>query len=322
MSDSIKKGFSRLLKTCLFLIFIYIIYNQLIRNQDIQKLTDEFISQLNIQKLPLLILVLLLTMLNWILESMKWKVMVQKYYPINLRDSIKAILMGLSFGIATPNRLGEFAGRLLMVPREYNMLSAKASLMNSLSQNIATLLFGICALWINKEVIASIGIDNLHLLYFLIPILFGLLIIYILIEWIIRFPLIKIMNEKFSNWGLIGQFEFDTRQKYQVLLFSSLRFLTYCFQFYLVLKMVGIDLGFLTIISSVMIIYLIQSFLPLPPLINLLARGEIGILIFSVYHVNEIAILVSTLFIWIINIAFPAFFGLMITMKTRISESV
>jgi len=78
----------------------------------------------------------------------------------------------------------------------------------------------------------------------------------------------------------------------------------------------------MTLLACVAIVYLIQSSLPLPAMLSLLARGEIAILVFSMFNVNEISILATTFGLWIINLLLPAFFGLILLWKIRLLETI
>jgi len=68
------------------------------------------------EKIYLLIFVIVLMPVNWFLESLKWKKLMKSFLNISIKDAIKAVLVGVSFGVVTPARLGEYGGRVLMTP--------------------------------------------------------------------------------------------------------------------------------------------------------------------------------------------------------------
>lgn len=322
MPYSLKRWFSLFIKLFLLAAMLYSLYHQLFIKRDITSLWMEFHRRIDFERIHLLLIVLALLLVNWCLETLKWHILVNKYYSISFSDSVKAILMGLSFGVVTPNRSGEFAGRLIMVPKEYNLLSVKSNLMTSLSQNLSTLACGLLATFFFAKPFDFIGVNNTQLLVFLVPLLVACLWIYFYIEPILRFPIVRKLNQRFPQWGLLSEFSFPWNDKLKVLSLALLRFLIYSIQFALILQFLGADVDLVILLGLVIIIFFIQSFIPLPPLINLLARGEIALILFSEYNVNELVIICGIVFIWIINVVIPALIGLMLILKSRIYESV
>ena len=58
-------------------------------------------------------LVILLAFLNWGLEARKWQVLLKPIQQINFFRAYKSVLSGLALSLNTPNRMGEYGGRIL-----------------------------------------------------------------------------------------------------------------------------------------------------------------------------------------------------------------
>jgi len=71
-------------------------------------------------------------------------------------------------------------------------------------------------------------------------------------------------------------------------------------------------------LAGISTIFLIQSGIPIPPFLGVLARGEIGIVIWSLFEVNELSILTLTFLIWILNLVVPALLGLIVIFNVNI----
>ena len=56
--------------------------------------------------------------LNWFLEIAKWRQLLLQRWNINWSIATKAVLAGVSVSLTTPNRIGEYAGRMLVAPSE------------------------------------------------------------------------------------------------------------------------------------------------------------------------------------------------------------
>ena len=94
-------------------------------------------------RLILLMIVVLLMPLNWFLEAVKWQRLTEKSVVISLKTSLKSVLAGLSTGYITPNRIGDFAGRVLFLPKIHQLSGVVLSIVNSLTQNIVIAVFGL-----------------------------------------------------------------------------------------------------------------------------------------------------------------------------------
>ncbi|MFI5204605.1 MAG: hypothetical protein ACHQF2_08935, partial [Flavobacteriales bacterium] len=57
--------------------------------------------------------VAVLCLANWWLESIKWKIMINRITPCSFSKAAQSVLMGCSFGFITPNRIGDYAGRTI-----------------------------------------------------------------------------------------------------------------------------------------------------------------------------------------------------------------
>jgi hypothetical protein len=65
------------------------------------------------------------------------------------------------------------------------------------------------------------------------------------------------------------------------------------------------------LLGGVAVIFLVQTSIPLPPLVDLVARNEVGLTLWAGFGVNELSVVAGGLTIWIINLAFPALIGLL-----------
>lgn len=76
------------------------------------------ISFLNpeIQRFVYFAAILFLMPLNWAIETAKWQLLLSGTVSQSFGDALKSVLAGLNTGFVTPNRIGEFAGRILLLP--------------------------------------------------------------------------------------------------------------------------------------------------------------------------------------------------------------
>src|SRR5690606_4791479 len=63
-------------------------------------------------------ILLILTFLNRFIEILKWRNLAQTIQPISIWESTKQVLIGITFGIVTPNGIGEYAGKAWFYPKK------------------------------------------------------------------------------------------------------------------------------------------------------------------------------------------------------------
>ena len=318
-----KKYISIFLKLIIAGILIYTVYHQLFIRHDFTSLKKTFLSQLGEGNMSYLLLTFLLMFLNWFFEIIRWRNLVNTFHPIGLKKATTAIMMGVTMGMISPQRIGEYAGRLMAVPSNKNWLSIKANFYTSLTLNFVILICGLLAMnyLINRDLILISFSANTILLAGLISLIL-ITILLVFFPQIERIFKLEKLFTRIKKWGSFSDYQFSKRSLAILLVLSFARYIVFLSQYVLLLCFFGVELDIRSLLACVAIVYLIQSSLPLPAMLSLLARGEIAILVFSMFNVNEISILATTFGLWIINLLLPAFFGLILLWKTRLLETI
>ena len=97
-----------------------------------------------------LVITFLLMFLNWSLESYKWKYLLNGVEDISFYQAVKGVLSGLAIGFITPNRVGEFAGKIAYLKSENRANGAVMSFIGSSSQLLVTIQAGLIAIAVSK----------------------------------------------------------------------------------------------------------------------------------------------------------------------------
>jgi uncharacterized membrane protein YbhN (UPF0104 family) len=300
------------LKVLLVVGMLTLLYYQVISKDNVSDLKTAFISAIGKSNVWFLIISIVLVPLNWFLESAKWKTIISPFAKISIRESFKVILGGLSFGILTPSRIGEYGGRFYMMEDEDRWKTISATFVGSLSQNIITALLGLIGasylLYYSQVMTTYIATSIWYVASVVIVI--GLTFYYKigLVQHIVQF-----LPGKWAQWcDKHSKFLalLDTTTLNKILLLACSRYVIYALQYVLLLQFFGVSVQFTEACAAVSLIFLIQSGLPFPPVLDVLARGEIALTIWALYSDNTIAILATTFGIWIINLIIPALIGL------------
>ena len=189
----------------------------------------------------------------------------------------------------------------------------------SLAQNVMNILIGIVALLYLVSAF-KFQADNQYLI--------GTQVIVIIVGLYFYFRADKLVALiKKMPWGRKWTNHLpEDRHSFKLLLsvlsLSFLRYIVYLTQFILALKYFGLDTSLVNFMSAIGSIFLIQSSIPVPPILDLFARGEIAIVVLTMLKFDIARILMSTGLLWVINLILPALLGLILLFKVNVIKSL
>src|SRR4029078_12723845 len=134
--------------------------------------------------------VILLMIVNWSIETIKWKISVAPIQKVSFIKAFKAVLSGVSFSVSTPNRIGEYLGRVLYMDDGNRLKTISITIVGSISQLIITLLMGCIGLFVLRpDIEASHLVSPLWMKVVLYGVSVALVILtlfYFRLSWLIR----------------------------------------------------------------------------------------------------------------------------------------
>ncbi len=267
----------------------------------------------------------LLIPFNWMAEVQKWRPLLAQHEPMSQWKAMKAVLAGTSFALFTPNRVGEYGGRVLFVRPENQWKAVIANAVGSLGQYIVLLTAGaVGAVGLAGQMLGWSGDIQLAAFAIAVPLLillyyfyFNIRVVVPLARWI---PWLRRLKPYFRGAVFLEQIE--RRQLTGVLVWSALRYAVYSTQYFLLLQFFGIKTGFWAGYAGVATIFLLQTVLPLPALAGLLVRGSLAVFVWSHFGANDISSLAATFVLWIINLILPALLGTFSLYSVNITKSL
>lgn len=285
-----------------------VVYYHLYKQDNWTEIVEIFVSKLNADQWPLLLVAVGLMPINWILETIKWKKLVASFEIISYRVAIKSILLGIVLAMVTPARIGEYAGRLSLLSNKTQSIGA--TMLGSIAQNLITLVIGLLAFQLFMDEYLNVSIDSKGLLFIIVIVVIIVLSgFYFNLDYLLRqlskLSFLKTIIEKLPSF-----IQYKNSLLIEVLGYSLIRYIVYLGQYYVLLVFFGIEAEPIVLISGIAILFLIQSGVPLPPMLSVIARGELAILIWSNVSDNSIAALAVSFSLWIINLILPSLFGL------------
>jgi uncharacterized membrane protein YbhN (UPF0104 family) len=316
---AMNKRLTNSLKGLLIVLSIAYIAYKLYVQQQHGLLFLEF-EKMQKKSMGILLIVLLLMLCNWSLEGLKWRCLVNKLEPTNLLYSVKGVLAGVSVSIFTPNRIGEFGGRIFFLHPENRASGIAATLLGNLAQLLATLLIGMfCLLPFTQIIPPSKQFPINPLFLFLFSFVVIGLSLYVYFNVFKTEPLVKrLFKNKKQHQYLHFLKAYNKKTLLAILGYSLFRYLVFSAQFIILLHWFGINLSTQVLFISISQIYLIMTLIPTFALSEVGVRGSVAVLVLGFFTPLNAGVIAASVSLWIINLAIPALLGSLFLLKLKI----
>jgi hypothetical protein len=323
LNKSIKIFLNYFLGPLIFLWLSYSIFRQIRNQQDLKENLQLILGAATREEAWKLWTVCGLVFLNWGIEARKWQVLLLPLQRISLFRSFKAILAGVAFALNTPNRIGEYGGRVLFLEEGKRIRGVSLTIAGSFSQLIVTLVFGVAGIWMLKDLFLSSASISPYWIWvkflagILVAITIVFLLIYFRIGWIIR------IVDRLPGIGAIVKHiavleDLSVSVLLRVLSLSTGRYLVFIIQYILMLEVMNVEVGLSTSFWLVSVLFLWLAIWPTIALLELGLRWEYSMLLFTMVSTNAVGIYAVATGIWLINLVLPAMAGSLFMLGIRI----
>ena len=140
-----KRNIGLFIKVVIAFVALWFIYQEVQVKDQETDLSFGIDFLLATDQLPYLLGLVLLMLVNWTLEAYKWKTLIQHIEKISMWKSLKAIFSGITIAIFTPNRIGEYGGRIFHLQKADRIDATLLTIVGSYAQLAVTLATGIIA---------------------------------------------------------------------------------------------------------------------------------------------------------------------------------
>ncbi len=264
--------------------------------------------------------------LNWGLEAFKWQLLMRPLENLSFGNAFKSVLAGCSITMLTPNRVGEYGGRILYVKETHRLDAILVTILGSISQLFVTLVMGTAGLIFLKY---SGAVQKLLVVLpsytadiFLAVSISGavfLMLVYLRVSLLVNL-LSRIPFMKNFTAHIILLNTFSRKQLLRILFLSFLRYMVFILQYVLLLKVLQVDIPFFTCLMLLTVFYLVMAIAPTIGFTELPLRVAAGLGILQLYSSNSVGIQAASLGIWLINLALPAVTGSLLILGLKIMK--
>ena len=318
MTAASKKTLSYLLKATILVLAALFIYNKVIGKNESIRQFELLTSAINpAHVVYTLASIVFLMAANWFLESLKWQYLAKKLTPISVWTAIEAVFCGLTWAIFTPNRIGEYGGRVMFLPNRKRIHGVFAMAVGAFAQNVVTNLTGILAslwfiyyfldvsIWLYAGciVISVIVLAFFFIFYFDIKLLVGLL------------DRVSFLKKYHRFFEIMGRYRLN--ELLTVLGYSFARFFVFCTQYYLIINLLVPNLPFVEMMLILWVFLFVQSAMPSLDLLDIGVRSFTAMHLFVFITNQQIAIIAAVSLIWLINLIIPAIIGSVFVFKMK-----
>ncbi|HVU99119.1 MAG TPA: hypothetical protein VHE34_28045 [Puia sp.] len=311
-----------------FLLLLWLIYRQVTHQPGWQDSLGQIKAAVTGPQQWKLWLVLLLMPLNWGIEARKWQLALRPIGGIPYRNAFMAVFTGTTMACFTPNRMGEYLGRILYIKEGQRIRAISLTMACSIAQLMVTLfigLLGICYLYATTRS-APAGLRHWQLALTILGYTVATLLILLTFIYC-RLSLVASVLLKIPGIGKYSAFikvleNFDAAILLRILFLSFGRYIVFIIQYSLVFPVFGVALGFWQAWNGMSVVFLVMAIIPtLTFLTELGLRWEASIQVLELYSSNVVGIFAASFAIWLINLIIPALIGSLLIVRIKLFKS-
>lgn len=264
----------------------------------------------------ILLLTLALMPLNWGIECYKWKLITTNTEAISYKAAVKSVFSGICVGNLAPGRAMEFLAKIMFFQPQNRPTVTILHFINGMFQMLITVIAGICAIAYKVAQNQSSSI----LIYWVIA--GGVLLILFFCWAILNVSFIQ-KKLGFIKWFRnheAGNIIFSKQLIVTLLLLSVIRYCVFTLQFYLIYQtMTNTEKAFLPVFTSIAAYFMLTSIIPMISFIEPAIRAAIALFVFAQTADNSVNVVLSSTFMWLINVVVPSVIGYIIILKEKIN---
>jgi len=288
---------------------LWFIYRKLSSNEDFSAFQNLLLDISKLEISLILGTVVILMLFNWGIEALKWRRLVSKVERISTWRAIESVFCGLTWAVFTPNRIGEYGGRVFFLSPKRRIAGVVSMAVGNISQMVLTNVFGAVALclflfrFIEMDYRLFYALLVLSTMFCLFFVLF-----YFNIKWLNGILLSFAITRKYKKfYNVLGRYK--TKELSNILFLSFARYLVFSTQYFIMFNWLIPEIPDLDIFMMVSILFFVQSTLPSLDLVDIGVRSITATYFFGFVTTKDLVVIACVAIIWLINIIIPAILG-------------
>ncbi len=259
--------------------------------------------------------VVVLMFANWFLEVVKWQYLCRHIERISLWRATQSVFCGLTWAVFTPNRIGEYGGRVMFLQPRKRIFGVVAMGVGALAQLVLTSVAGSLSIawFVNR--FFDVGMAWGIAIWFVAATYAGFfLTLYFNVRWI---------NSWIQRIGFLRKFHrffeiltrYDHRELAIVFVNSLARFVIFTSQYCILMLVIIPGIEFIPMLLLIFILFFVQAALPTLDLFDFGVRSVTASYLYAHITDQDIAVMAIASCIWFINLILPAILGSVFVLK-------
>ena len=331
MKTKVRKTYNFLISMLIILATYGFIYYQLFHKRDLESVYSTLLESFRHGWfINLIIIVLILMLVNWGLEAIKWSLLIKKIEKVGWLRSFMAVLTGVAVSSLTPNRVGDYFGRVFILEKANRIEGIFITILGSMSQLLITFMAGTTCTFLlfwghHKELLEYFSIPDYLYNWFLWG--GGILVVGLNILFLLLFLNIAVLSafagrmkgkvlEKITSYIQVLS-AYNIRELIVLILVSAFRFLVFSLQLYLLLRAFSVDIGFIDGMITIAVIFFAITMIPSVAIAELGIRGSVSLFLIGLHFGNPfeiprdvaMGIVAASTSLWLVNLVLPALCG-------------
>ncbi len=286
------------------------------------------------ESIEILVFIFILLLINLGLEAYKWRLLIEKTENVSFINSVKAVLGGMAVSVFTPNRVGEFVGRVFVLKKTDPLRGILLTIVGSISQLLVTIVFGTIAfllfapVFLSKYLPDSIWLINgFSFTLIIASIIYTTLFFNISVLHRVSFIIPSKYSSRLQS-SIDAIADFTRWQLLSIVSLSALRYVVFSTQFFLALRLMGVQHPVFQCYVIISLIYLALAAIPSVALSEIGVRGSVSVFLFGLVagsqglnNTDSLAIISAATFIWLVNIGLPSLVGVWVVLRLKFFRS-
>ncbi len=260
-------------------------------------------------------LVLLIMPINWGIESFKWQLITNATESISFKTAVKSVFSGICLGNLAPGRAMEFLAKIYFFKAENKPTVTVLHFINGMFQMLITITMGIIA------VACKANENKQHTALVYIIIFGGVLLI---IGFCLAILNVNFIQKKLVFLKWFNQFKegnsivFSKKLLMSLVSLSIIRYAVFTTQFYLIYSAFTPNISVTQTFIGIAAYFMLTSVIPMISVIEPAIRAAIALFVFNNAADNSVTIVLTSTFLWLINVIMPSLLGYLIILREKI----
>ena len=315
MTNKTKKTLGIVLKAAILVVVAWVLYQKLDNHQNLKEF-ERLMRNLGTETVvATLSVVVALMFANWLLEVVKWRYLCRPIERIGFWKATQSVFCGLTWAVFTPNRIGEYGGRVMFLQPRKRIFGVVAMGVGALAQLVLTSVAGALSIawFVNRFFdIGTVGGIALWLLAILYAGFF--LTLYFNVRWINTWmQRVRFLSKLHRFFEILTRY--SRRELMTVFANSLARFIIFTSQYCILMLVIIPDIEFVPMLLLIFILFFVQAALPTLDLFDFGVRSITASYLYAHITDQDIAVMAIASCVWFINLILPAILGSVFVLK-------